>query len=171
MDKHEYLKFSIERFDHYFESVNNKGALFLAVNTFIVGGLIALYLSIRSAVDCGVWINTIYALIVLFGIVSILLTLLAGIPFLSNPNNSVLYFGSIASKSVAEFKAQVHAQTLQTLEDDYIEQVHILAFGLRRKFRKLRYASHLIFLEFILAIPLIILLMNNVKNAVANENI
>ncbi len=164
MNKQEHLKFCIERFDHYFESVNNKGALFLAINTFIVGGLIALYPSIRAAVNCGFWINSFFTIIVFAGLVSVLTTLLAGIPFLTSEGNSSLYFGSIASKTLQDFKTSMSAHTPDTLDDDYVSQIHQLSTGLRAKYRKLRFAGNLIFAEFVLTIPLIILLMNNIKN-------
>ena len=34
------LKYTINRFDHYFDSVNNKSAVYIAINTFITGGII-----------------------------------------------------------------------------------------------------------------------------------
>jgi hypothetical protein len=163
MNKQDHLKFSIERFDHYFESVNNKGALFLTINTFIVGGLIAIYPSIRDSVNCGIWINGFFTVIVFGGLLSILVTLWAGIPFLSSTGNTVLYFGSIASTSISEFKSSFSTHTPDSLDDDYLSQIHQLSIGLRSKYQKLSIAGNLIFIEFVLTIPLIVLLMNNIK--------
>jgi len=164
METHEHLKFCIERFDHYYDSVNNKSALFLAVNTFIVGGLMAIYPSIQTAFDCGFWINGNFTAIVFSGLISILFTLSAGIPFLAKPSKSHLYFESIARFSLADFKASVSALNAQELQNDYTEQIHQLSIGLRNKFIRLRWAGYLIFLEFILSIPFIIILMNNIKS-------
>ncbi len=36
----ERLIFCINRYDHYYDSVNNKSNVFLVISTFIVGGLI-----------------------------------------------------------------------------------------------------------------------------------
>ena len=36
------LEYTINRFDHYFDSVNNKSAVYIAINTFITGGIIVL---------------------------------------------------------------------------------------------------------------------------------
>ncbi len=163
MEKQDHLKFCIERFDHYYDSINNKSALFLAVNTFIVGGLIAIYPNIQSTFDCGHWINSIFTIIVLAGLASTLLTLFAGIPFLAKSSNSMLYFGSIATTPLNKFKTSVSELTPETLQEDYLTQIHQLSTGLLKKFQKLKWAGYLIFFEFVLAIPLIILLMNNIK--------
>ncbi|HEY9488539.1 MAG TPA: hypothetical protein VIQ51_09410, partial [Chryseosolibacter sp.] len=78
MEIQEHLRFCIERFDHYYDSVNNKCALFLTVNTFIVGGLMAIHPTLQSTFDCGLWINTGFTIIVFAGLLSVLLTLSAG---------------------------------------------------------------------------------------------
>lgn len=163
MDKLDHLKFCVERFDHYYDSVNNKSALFLTINTFIVGGLVAIYPSLRNYVDCGACILILLSLILAVGLASIFATLLAGIPFLSKPGKSNLYFGSIAGRERQAFLDDLKTYTSDQQIEDYSAQVHILALGLNRKFEKLQYAGSLIFVEFLLAIPFIILLINNLK--------
>jgi len=49
----ERLKYNIDRFDAYYNSVNSKCGVFLALSTFIVGGLATAYSPIIKAVDCG----------------------------------------------------------------------------------------------------------------------
>jgi len=163
MEKQEHLKFCIERFDHYYDSVNNKSALFLAVNTFIVAGLMSIYPNIQLTFECGIWINSFFSIIVFAGLISILMTLSAGIPFLAKPGKSHLYFGSIAAMSLDEFRNSLSVLSADGLEQDYSTQIHQLSRGLRAKFRRLQWAGYLIFSEFVLAIPFIILLMNNIK--------
>jgi Family of unknown function (DUF5706) len=163
MNKQEHLRFCIERFDHYFESVNNKGAFFLAIDTFMIGGVIALYPTIRNEVDCGLWINGLFTTIVFTGLISVLITLLAGIPFLRSTGNSSLYFGAIAAKSHEDFSNELNTQSERMLDDDYVSQIHELSTGLKRKYRKLQIAGYLVFAEFVLMVPLIVLLMNNIK--------
>jgi hypothetical protein len=123
----------------------------------------AIYPAIQSNFDCGLWINTVFTIIVFAGLISILLTLSAGIPFLAKPGKSHLYFGSIARMSLDEFKNSFSALTTKGLEEDYTTQIHQLSTGLRSKFRRLQWAGYVIFSEFIFAIPFIILLMNNIK--------
>ncbi len=47
-EKIEILKHTIDRYDHYFDSINNKGNLFLTLNTFLLGGMITGYYSIKD---------------------------------------------------------------------------------------------------------------------------
>ena len=46
--KYEHAKFVIERFDHYYDTVNSKGSFYIGLNTFILGGLCAGYISIAD---------------------------------------------------------------------------------------------------------------------------
>ena len=39
----EELQFIINRYDHYYDSVNNKGQFYLGFNTFLIGGLAGVY--------------------------------------------------------------------------------------------------------------------------------
>jgi len=164
MDNRQHFQFCIERFDHFYDTVNNKSALFLAINTFIVGGLIAVYPSLLALADIGTWTNSIFTFIIIVGLVSILITLSAAIPFLSKPNASLLYFESIATRSLGDFKTEMSSLLTDHFENDYATQVHELSVGLRNKFRRLQWAGYAIFIEFLLMIPLFILIMNNIKN-------
>ncbi|MFM7852808.1 MAG: Pycsar system effector family protein [Flammeovirgaceae bacterium] len=117
----------------------------------------------QSIFDCGVWINTAFAAIVFTGIGSILLTLAAGIPFLGKPDNSVLYFRSISSKTLSGFSEQLASVSNDDVVKDYTNQVHQLSKGLTKKFIKLQIAGYLIFVQFLMVIPLVIMLMKNIK--------
>src|SRR4051812_3672312 len=107
-DKIEILKQTAGRYDHYYDSVNNKGNLYLTLNTFLFGGMITGYYSIkeslvgRSDVIFFVWTGFIFCLL------SIAFTLWAIIPYLSKQadsiNGSVLYFGNVSGISFTSFK-------------------------------------------------------------------
>lgn len=41
--KYNHLQFIIQRFDQYFDAINNKGSFYIGLNTFILTGLSAGY--------------------------------------------------------------------------------------------------------------------------------
>lgn len=49
--KIEMLRHTMDRYDHYYDSVNNKGNLFLTLNTFLLGGIITGYYSVKSDIS------------------------------------------------------------------------------------------------------------------------
>lgn len=75
--KNEELKYVIGRYDHYFDSVNNKGNLYLSINTFILGGVIAGYFSLEKTYHFGVGILAIFVFTLTANMIAIVLTLLA----------------------------------------------------------------------------------------------
>lgn len=145
-DKIEVLKHSIDRYDHYFDSVNNKGNLFLTLNTFLLGGMITGYYSIKQDIQNRfdimffVWIALICCL------TSIFFTLWSIIPYLNKQadsvNGSQLSFGNIANISFTSFKQIFDSTTETKLYEDYVQQAHLLAIGLQMKFSRLRTATY-----------------------------
>lgn len=134
--KIEMLKHSIDRYDHYFDSINNKGNLFLTLNTFLLGGMITGYYSIKDNIICQndiiffVWIALILCLL------SIGATLQAIIPYVNKQadcvNGSVLNFNNVANLSHASFKRMYEDLTESKKYEDYIEQSYLLAKGLQK---------------------------------------
>lgn len=147
-EKIEMLKHSIDRYDHYFDSINNKGNLFLTLNTFLLGGIITGYYSIKDNIVGQndliffVWIALILCLL------SIGATLQAIIPYVNKQadcvNGSVLNFNNVANLSYASFKRMYEDLTEIKKYDDYIEQSYLLAKGLHKKFTKLKTATYLL---------------------------
>ena len=145
-EKIDILKHSIDRYDHYFDSVNNKGNLFLTLNTFLLGGMITGYYSIKQDIENRfdimffVWIALICCL------ASIYFTLWSIIPYLNKQadsiNGSQLSFGNIANISFASFKQIFDNTTEIKLYEDYVQQAHLLAIGLQMKFSRLRTATY-----------------------------
>lgn len=158
--KYEHAKFIIERFDHYNDSVNNKGAFYIGLNTFLLGGLFAGFASLYKEIEMT---YCLWSLLIGFGLCSILssiLTVIAINPFLVSGNKdskkrSLIFFGS-----VSEYEKENYVEAfLQQDEDrkiyDTVNQSWLLARGLTGKYEKLRWAGWLIIAQFILLIPII----------------
>lgn len=159
----ERLKFTIERFDHYFDGVNNKSSVILALNTFGIGGLIALFSTIIDLVTYNHWVWVVYGMMIILGLFSICKTLLAFTPFLKAGGRSVLFFASISGTSQKEFIANSSSLSVQDELIDFRVQTHTLAIGLTSKMNNLKHASVLIFIQFLMLIPLLILILTNLK--------
>ena len=87
----ERLKFCIERFDHYYDSTNNKSAVFLAIGTFVLGGLIAGYPYIVENVSCSAWVYGSYYLSVILALIALIIVLWAATPYFRITSYNVCY--------------------------------------------------------------------------------
>ena len=160
----ERLKFCLERWDHYYDSVNNKSAVFLALATFIVGGLVAAYPSILQLVDCGIVAHSLMILLIGLGVANMIVVVMASTPFLTNDVESLLYFGSVSCMSTKEYYQKSLAGCTEEQElKDLRDQAHQLSKGLAKKFKKLKLAGRLFTVQFFLFIPLIIVIIINLK--------
>ncbi len=158
------LLFCIGRYDQYYDSVNNKSSVFLGLSTFIVGGLVAGYFALPPLVNCTPLMCFLMMMLILLGIIIMIIVVLAATPFLSQRIDSLHFFGSISCLSHNDFCAK-SVSTISD-EDELIDlrtQVHQLACGLSSKFKKLKIAGNLFTIQFILFIPLLILILNNLK--------
>ena len=146
--KIEMLKHTIDRYDHYYDSINNKGNLFLTLNTFLVGGIITGYYNIKDLFknDCMMLFLVIVSLI--FCLSSIIYTIYAILPYLNNKagniNGSLLFFGNVSNLSLANFKKMYDNLDERKAYDDFVEQAHLLSIGLEKKFQKLKTATYLL---------------------------
>jgi len=160
----ERLKFCVERFDHYYDSVNNKSAVFLGLSTFIVGGLVTAYQSVLELVDCGIVIHGLMLCCIGLGLAIMIMVVIASTPYLAAGMNSMHFFGSISKMDREEY---CNRSSLLALEEhellDLRAQVHQLSCGLTDKFSKLKWAGILFTIQFILFIPLILLIVFNLK--------
>ncbi|WP_285011104.1 Pycsar system effector family protein [Pedobacter faecalis] len=159
----ERLHFCIGRFDQYYDSVNSKSNVQLALGVFVTGGLISLYPWMQQKVDCTLYVHLLLGTEILIGLTAVLLTLMATTPYLASRGNSLHYFGSIAKMSGRKFAGQSQRMTATEEIEDLRTQVSALAKGLRAKFIKLRVVSWLIIAQFILAIPFIVIVYINLK--------
>lgn len=153
-EKIELLKFSIDRFDHFYDSINNKGNLYLTLCTFLLGGLVTGYYSIKDDLILMCFpISLIWFALFLNGL-CITITLLAINPYLSKRNKimaekSLFYFGDISSITPAQFKNRYNNAETSFLYEDLVFQLSSLSKGLRRKFKLLQFTTYVIIAEFI----------------------
>lgn len=159
----ERLIFCIGRYDHYFDSVNNKAAVFLALSTFVVSGLVASYPYLLEKVNCDWVMHSFLIVLIAIGIAILIIVILASTPFASKKGNSLYYFMSISSVEKGIFEAQSKSANEEEELSDLRIQVYNLACGLTAKFRKLKVAGILFIIQLSLFIPLIILLIKNIK--------
>ena len=157
------LKFCISRYDHFYESVNNKSNLLLAVCTFIVGMLIAAYTIISEKIFITCFIRAFYMICVILGIGSILILLFAAIPYLTSKSHfvSLHYFSSVSNLNFEDFSKFSREMTKDEELADLRRQTHLLASGISRKFNVLRIVYILMMLQLMAIIPLLILILKN----------
>ncbi len=159
----ERLKYCIDRYDHYYDSINNKSAVFLAIGTFIVGGLMACYPSLKEHVNLTLLIQINQILAIVFGFAGLLIVLIAVTPYYSQPNTSMFYFNSIASMNEKTFSDKSIDYSDEDELSDLRIQVHSLASGLKKKYQRLKIAGLLYTLMLFTLIPLFIQIITNLK--------
>lgn len=159
----ERLKFAIGRFDHYYDSVNNKGNIVLGLSTFMVGGIATSYSIIISNTNDSFWLKTSIISLVILGLMSMLTMIIASVPYLTPESNSMFYFGSISKMSKSNFKTCSSSLTDEQEVEDLREQVYLLAKGLKGKFLKLRIATIILAFQIVLLIPTFFLIIINLK--------
>lgn len=159
----ERLEFCVGRYDHYFDSINNKSNVLLSLEIFIVGGLVAAYPSLMDKVDCNFWLHLNMAILISAGVANLLLITWTSIPFQSKEDNSLLYFGAVSKLTQAEFQHRSSTALADGEITDLRNQVHALATGLHKKFKRLQLAGYLLMIQFVFFIPLIILIVKNLK--------
>lgn len=158
----ERLIYSISRFDHYFDSVNNKTAVYIAINTFVVGSLITSYVTLVKDIIC--YTEAFQVLITisfLFGLVTLIILVNASIPFFSKDSESMYYFGGIGTMNKEEFISCSKNLTTKKELKDLRNQAYTLSLGLTQKFTKLKLAGRLLILQFILLIPIFSIIIYN----------
>lgn len=156
------LKYTINRFDHYFESVNNKTAVYIAINTFLMGGVIAGYSSVSDYIDVYVDIfNIILCIQLATGLITLIILVYASIPYFTEKSESLFYFDSIGSISKEDFLIQTKKYEKKDEINDLRNQVYTLSKGLNKKFTRLKISGRLLVFQFITLTPLIIIFLIN----------
>jgi hypothetical protein len=149
----ENLKFIINRYDHYYDSVNNKGNVFVAVNTFLLSGIITCYWLLSKE---GCIPDYLFILIIasgIFNLFSMGTALLAIMPYLTKSgtqDKSLIYFSDVAEVSLIEYTTAINTQDEIKENEDLARQAHLLAIGLKRKFSLMLYSSYLLGTEIII---------------------
>lgn len=158
----ERLIYSISRFDHYFDSVNNKTAVYIAINTFVVGSLITLYITLVKEIICySEAFQSLIAISFLLGLITLIILVNASIPFFSKDSESMYYFGGIGTMKKEDFISCSKNLTIKEELKDLRNQVHTLSSGLTTKFTKLKLAGRLLILQFVLLIPIFTIIIYN----------
>lgn len=163
----EQFQFIINRYDHYYDSVNNKGQFYLGLNTLIMGALGAAFSMLNSNHSCTSALYILISLILIAGSASSFYTLRATLPYLKTGDgkpSSLIFFGSVSALSQQEFLSRSATVTDEEVLKDLSVQTHQLASGLSLKFSRLKVAGVLIAIEFALLIPFLILFFTNIKN-------
>ncbi|GAL64831.1 Pycsar system effector family protein [Algibacter lectus] len=155
------LKYTIDRFDHYFDSVNNKSAVYIAINTFITGGVIALLTQTEIVCDMSTIGKVSIGLLLFIGILSLIVLSIASIPFFSTKPDSLYYFGAISKMKQSEFNKTSKNYSDKDELQDLRSQVHILSNGLTTKFSRLKFAGILLVVQFFLLIPTLYFILIN----------
>lgn len=144
----EYLKFTIDRYDHYFEAVNNKGNVYLTIIIFLLGGTITGFFSLTNKYTCSTWQWILFYGIVIIETSGILITLAALKPYLKGGTKktglSAIYFADVASCTAAEFIEIIDKRNAEHFYNDIMRQVHQLAKGLRKKYILLSWCTYII---------------------------
>lgn len=147
-EKIDMLRHTMDRYDHYYDSINNKGNVFLTLNTFLLGGIITGYYSIKDTLTGDIYTTLFVLLALICCLISIGYTLWAIIPYLSKQadslNGSAIYFDNVSNLSFQSFKKMYDDMTDIKAYEDYVQQVHLLAIGLQKKFCRLKRATHLL---------------------------
>lgn len=147
-NKIEHLKYAIDRYDLYFDSVNTKGNVYLTIMTFLLGGTLTIFHSESDKFQTGSILWSLLVLIILIQVTGIFVTLSAIKPFLKSgtkPNDrSAIYFGDVATFSIDEYRINYDNRDLSIAYNDYIKQVHQLAIGLKKKYQLLWWSTIII---------------------------
>ncbi|WP_437368866.1 Pycsar system effector family protein [Maribacter litoralis] len=156
------LIYTIGRFDHYFESVNNKTAVYIAINTFILGGILTGYVNVEKYIKEYVnFFNINLSLVLALGLITLIILIYASIPYFSKKPNSLFYFGTIGSQPKDSFIEKSKKYEAKDEIKDLRNQVYILSKGLNTKFVRLKLSGQLLVIQFVALIPLIIIFLIN----------
>ena len=161
--EYERLKFSIERYDHYYDSINNKLNVYLGLSTFIVSGLIAIYPTLLEKVTCGLVTHLLMITLLSIGLANMIMVIVTSNPYLKGKTGSLLFFADVVAIPENQFSHLSENETDQQALEDMRGQMYRLAEGLNKKFRRLRIAGRLMMIQFLLFVPLVILIIKNIK--------
>lgn len=165
---YDHSKLILDRYDHYYDSVNNKGTYYLTLNAFLIGAVFTAYTTFKSDMGFNRIVTALMILSVCAGFLSIVITLLAINPFLksgeSKKYQSLIFFGSISKMKEYEFIKDFMMQSESNIQKDMLTQIHQLSEGLCSKYNKLKFAAWIIAAEFaFITIIAISIFTNNLK--------
>ena len=161
----QHSRFIIERYDQYYNNINNKGQFYLGINTLMIGATVSILPKITKYCSQNFGFHLLIITFAISCFFSVLITLKAIHPYLKKSNtnrvSSLIFFKSISEYSCSEFHEKFMAQSTPEIKSDLVYQIHALAHGLNIKFKYLRYASCFLTIEFVLGFIIIILISKN----------
>lgn len=165
-EKDTFLTFLIGRYDPYYDAVNNKGNLYLTLNTFILGGVLAGYFWINTQLTLGCEHKFLLIALLVTNITSISFTLLAIKPYLNSGtakgNKSISFFGDVAQTSLSEYNKALDEISEANRIKDKECQCHTIAVGLRKKFKLLILTTWLIATQMLLIVIFGIMILTKI---------
>lgn len=174
------LETTLKRIDYYIGTVNTKAAFIIAFNSFILGGLILKSDEILSGINFySLKIIAIVSLIILvIGLGWSLFWVFKAVnPYLNSGNSneetieetkeinnyrSLLFFKSIFEFEKEEYKKRVHDLTIESLQNDFEEQCHVLSKGLSDKFLYIKRST--IGILYFVVLPLFLIVLVKLLN-------
>ena len=159
----ENLKFILERYDHYIESVQSKSNLYITLNTFILTGAVTLFAGFKNQLN---GFMTIWLLIIIgISIVSLIYTLLAIIPQTKNSGqDSVIFFGNVSERNQQdEYYESIKNMDEENFKKDLAQQVQQVAEIVHKKHIHLRNTNQLLIVQIGLVTIWIIIFFIKIK--------
>ena len=157
----------IGRFDFYINSTNAKASLILAWNGVAVGAILLKYDAVLALYQKNSSVQVIavflLSLIGAFSVLSIGLVFKVVFPFLKatskkTPNESILFFGSVASMGAERYFEKLSKETSTEILSDLSDQAVILAQGVRDKMQVMQKSINAIYVQLFLLLGLVVLL-------------
>jgi len=163
-EKMEHLKFLINRYDHYYDSMHNKGNFYLSLNTFLLGGIVTGFFMFKATFPSNKLLLILMIITVVLNLLSLLTALASIKPYLNkakqNLNGSLIYFGDIANYQYLHFNKLVNEMNYETYFEDLTKQTHLLAIGLNNKYNLLYWSTVLLAMQTILISIIGLIILN-----------
>lgn len=160
----EVLRYTVSRFDGYFQGVNSKISLFITLSTFILTVSSAGATLILKQYGTGDRVPLLFVLlIVLAAGLALIFTIKAAIPYLGNDQTSIFHFGYVANQSREDYNNKIDSLTSESIVKDISNQAFTLAKGLRVKYSYLTVAGWLLFADAVLIIILSLITIVNIQ--------
>ena len=143
----ENLKFILERYDHYIESVQSKSNLYITLNTFFLTGAVTLFAGFKDQLnEClTVWLLVIISI----SIISLIYTLLALIPQTKKTGqDSVIFFGNVAEMNQPdEYYKSIKDMDENAFKKDLAQQIQQVAKIVCKKHIHLRNTNQFLIVQ------------------------
>jgi hypothetical protein len=141
-----FLEQNLARQLAWIAAAESKISFILGLDTAMLG-LLAGSLGKHSA-----WTVTVYifgGLTAVLGVASLLFLSFASFPRTKGPDGSLVYFGTVAKREVAQFRAEVCDLSIPEYVDDLCSQCHRNAEIAKTKYVSIKWALHCLYLSVI----------------------